>query len=120
MNHWLMMQKFTALNTMYRKTPGKQTTYRSFKGNEKQIDYILIKKKEKGDITTSRKGIANVFGEFYTKKPYDDDKYDETELEHEENETENSIDDQGYERLKKKANQQTAMESELKTSKLAL
>ena len=30
---------------MYRKTPAKQTTYRSPKGNEKQIDYILTKRK---------------------------------------------------------------------------
>ena len=77
--------------------------------------------------------------EFYTKL-HDVEKYDETELEHEENETENSIDEQGNDtremkgipqvtseelqtaitRLKKKANQQTAMESELKTSKLAM
>ena len=33
-------------------------------------------------------------GEFY-KKLHDDEKYDETELEHEENETENSIGEQG-------------------------
>ena len=45
MKHWLMLQGFTALNTMYRKNPGKQTTYRSPKGNEKQIDYILTKTK---------------------------------------------------------------------------
>ena len=45
MKHWLMLQDYTALNTMYRKTPGKQTTYRSPKGNEKQIDYILTKRR---------------------------------------------------------------------------
>ena len=45
MKHWLMIQNFTALNTMYRKTPGKQTTYRSRKGNEKQIDYNIIKRR---------------------------------------------------------------------------
>ena len=45
MKHWLMMQNFTALNTMYRKTPGKQTTYRSPAGNEKQIDHIIIKRR---------------------------------------------------------------------------
>ena len=76
-----------------------------------------------------------------SKKLFVDYKYDATELEHEENETENSIDDQGNDtremkeipeitseelqtainRLKKKKeNQQTAMESELKTSKLAM
>ena len=41
MNHWLMFQICTALNTMYRKTPQKQTTFVSPKGNEKHIDYIL-------------------------------------------------------------------------------
>ena len=33
-------------------------------------------KNERGEITTSRKGIANVFGEFY-KKLYDDNEQDE-------------------------------------------
>ena len=33
------------LNTMYRKTPQKQTTFISPKGNEKQIDYILTKRR---------------------------------------------------------------------------
>ena len=38
MKHWLMLQDYTALNTMYRKTPQKQTTFVSPKGNEQQID----------------------------------------------------------------------------------
>ena len=45
MKHWLMLQGYTALNTMYRKTPQKQTTFVSPKGKEKQIDYILIKRR---------------------------------------------------------------------------
>ena len=45
MKHWLMLQEYTALNTMYRKTPQKQTTFISPKGNEKQIDYILTKRR---------------------------------------------------------------------------
>ena len=45
MKHWLMLQSFTALNTMYRKTHGKQTTCRSPKGTEKQIDYMVIKRR---------------------------------------------------------------------------
>ena len=45
MKYWLMTQNFTALNTMYRKTLGKQTTYRCPEGTEKQIDYILIKRR---------------------------------------------------------------------------
>ena len=35
---------------------------------------------KKGEVITSRKGIANVFGEFYSKL-YDDDQHDDTELE---------------------------------------
>ena len=45
MKHWLMLQGHTALNTMYIKTHGKQTTYRSPTGTEKQIDCILIKRR---------------------------------------------------------------------------
>ena len=45
LKQWHMIQNFTALNTMYRKTPGKQTTCRSPKGTEKQIDHILIKRR---------------------------------------------------------------------------
>ena len=45
MKHWLMLQGYTALNTMYRKTPQKQTTFVSPKGKEKQIDYILTKRR---------------------------------------------------------------------------
>ena len=45
MKHWLMLQDYTALSTMYRKTPQKQTTFVSPKGNEKQIDCILTKRR---------------------------------------------------------------------------
>ena len=45
MKHWLMLQGYTTLNTMYRKTPANQTTYRSPKSYEKQIDYILTKRR---------------------------------------------------------------------------
>ena len=41
MKQWLMILNFTALNTMYRKTLGKQTTCRSPKGTEKQLDYLF-------------------------------------------------------------------------------
>ena len=43
---------------------------------------ILITKikNEKGEVVISRKGFANDFGEFYSKL-YDDDQYDETEIE---------------------------------------
>ena len=45
MKHWLILQGYAAVNTMYRKTLAKQMTYRSPKGNEKQIDYILTKRR---------------------------------------------------------------------------
>ena len=44
MKQWLI-QNFMALNTLYRKTPGTQTTCKSPEGTEKQIDYILIKRR---------------------------------------------------------------------------
>ena len=40
MKQWLMLQEYTALDTMYRKTPQQHTTFTSPKGNEKQIDYM--------------------------------------------------------------------------------
>ena len=42
---WLMLLDYSALNTMFRKTPQKQTTFVSPKGKEKQIDYILTKRR---------------------------------------------------------------------------
>ena len=47
LKQWLMIQNFTALNTMYRKTPGKQRTHRSPKRTEKQIDYALVKRRHR-------------------------------------------------------------------------
>ena len=45
MKSWLMLHDYSALNTMFRKTPQKQTTFVSPKGKEKQIDYILTKRR---------------------------------------------------------------------------
>ena len=42
---WLMINDYSALNTMFRKTPQKQTSFVSPKGKEKQIDYILTKRR---------------------------------------------------------------------------
>ena len=42
---WLMLNDYSALNTMFRKTPQKQTCFVSPKGKEKQIDYILTKRR---------------------------------------------------------------------------
>ena len=42
---WLMLNDYSALNTMFRKTPQKQTSSVSPKGKEKQIDYILTKRR---------------------------------------------------------------------------
>ena len=41
---WLMLNDYSALNTMFRKTLQKQTSF-SPKGKEKQIDYILTKRR---------------------------------------------------------------------------
>ena len=48
-------------------------------------------KNQRGEIITSRKGIANVFGEV-DKKLYDDNEQDESEQEIGENGNESSID----------------------------
>ena len=40
----MMLQDYTAHNTMYRKTHQKQTTFISPKGKEKHIDYVLTKR----------------------------------------------------------------------------
>ena len=45
MRQWLMMENFTALNTMYRKATRKQTIHRSLEGAERQIDNKLIKRR---------------------------------------------------------------------------
>ena len=42
---WLMLNDYSALNTMFRKTPHKQTSFVSPKGKEKQIDYIRTKRR---------------------------------------------------------------------------
>ena len=42
---WLMLNDYSALNTMFRKTPQKQTSFVSPEGKEKQIDYILTKRR---------------------------------------------------------------------------
>ena len=42
---WLMLNDNSALNTMFRKTPQKQTSFVSPKGKEKQIDYTLTKRR---------------------------------------------------------------------------
>ena len=42
---WLMLNDYSALNTIFRKTPHKQTSFVSPKEKEKQIDYILTKRR---------------------------------------------------------------------------
>ena len=51
-------------------------------------------KHAKGEVITSKKGIANVFGEF-NRKLSDDNQHDETEMESDKNETEDNVEDQG-------------------------
>ena len=43
MKHWMMLQGYTALNTIYRKTHQTQTTFISPK--ERKIDYTLTKRR---------------------------------------------------------------------------
>ena len=45
MKYWPIIQGYTTLNTMYRKTTQNQTIFISPKDNEKQIDYIFIKRR---------------------------------------------------------------------------
>ena len=45
MKSWLMLNDYSALNTMFRMTPHKQTSFVSPQGKEKQIDYILTKRR---------------------------------------------------------------------------
>ena len=56
MKYWLMIQHFTKLNTMYRKTLEKQATYRTPKSAEKQLDYILV---DREHMCCSRDAEAN-------------------------------------------------------------
>ena len=90
------------------------------KSTKKKVLTTKIKN-DRGECITSRKGIADVFGEFY-KRLYEDNEKDD--FQHEMN------DDGGIQRLRlksckpqsansKKANRQTAKEFEPKTSKLA-
>ena len=53
---WMMLQKLVALNTMHRKTPEKHVMYRTPKGVEKQLDYVLINRKM---LSCSRHAEAN-------------------------------------------------------------
>ena len=40
-----MLHDYSALNTMFRKTPQKRTSFVSPRGKEKQIDHILTKRR---------------------------------------------------------------------------
>ena len=79
-------------------------------------------KNEKGECITSRKGIADVFGEFY-KRLYEDN--ERGDFEHEMSDDRRILEitteepQSAISKLKKKANPQTAMEFVPKTSKLA-
>ena len=53
---WLLEKRMVVLNTMYRKPPQQQVTYRTTKGVEKQLDYIMTDKKH---YSWSRDAEAN-------------------------------------------------------------
>ena len=79
-------------------------------------------KNDKGECITSRKGIADVFGEFY-KRLHEDNERDDSEHEMKDDKRIPEITSEELQsavnKLKKKANHQTATGSEPKTSKLA-
>ena len=50
LKHWLMIQNFTALNTIYRKTFGKQTTYRSPKGMNREAKRLHFDQEKTPEI----------------------------------------------------------------------
>ena len=89
-----------------RNIPGIQTA-------KKKVLITKIKN-DKGECITSRKGIADVFGEFYNRL-YEDNEKDDFEHEISENRRVTKRNQQ----IQKKANPQTAMEYVPKTSKLA-
>ena len=74
---WLMLNDYSALNTMFRKTPQKQTSFVSPKGKEKQIDYILTKRRylrnvkdaEANDMIHMGSGHRCVMATFLIKTP---------------------------------------------------
>ena len=121
-------KKRTKRQEKYSKNPTETRSQSGTKSAKKRI-FITKMKNEKGEVITSRKGIASAFGEFYSKL-YDDEQHEGTELESNNNETENNKEDQGYDveetrdipevtneelqaaisTLKKKANQETATE----------
>ena len=77
MKQWLVIQNFTAFNTMYRKTLEKQATYRTPKGTEKHLYYILIHRKhmycsrdvEANDMIHMGSDHTNVMAQFVITAP---------------------------------------------------
>ena len=56
MKQWMMLQKFVAINTTYRKIHQKLIKVRTREGVEKQLDYILVNRK---NLKHSRDAEAN-------------------------------------------------------------
>ena len=77
MKQWMLEQKMVALNTMYKKAPQKQCTYRTPNGVEKQLYYILVKKKqyrwsryvEANDMIHMGSDHRSVLARFASEKP---------------------------------------------------
>ena len=56
MKQWLMVQRFVALNAIYKYIPDKQVTYRTSIVAEKQLDYVLV---DRTNLKHSRNAEAN-------------------------------------------------------------
>ena len=89
MKHRLMLPDYTALNTMYRKIPQKQMTFISPKGNEKQVEYILTRRRhlrynkdaEANDMIHIRSDHRCVMATFTITMPGKNNNYKNTEKE---------------------------------------
>ena len=55
MKQWLMLQKFVALNTMYRKIHQKLVKFKTPDSVEKQLDFIHLGKQEKLETQQRRR-----------------------------------------------------------------
>ena len=60
-----MIQDHVALNTTFRERPDKQVTFKSTSGQGKQLDCVLIDRKEAGDLALTQR----LMHDFHGKRP---------------------------------------------------